>query len=157
MSLLDPDIWTDKVFTGEWRPGRGRREVIEPATGDVLGSVGVADAATVAGATALATQAQREWAARTPYERAAVLQRAAGLFEEHADEIVEWVTRESGGTRGRGRLESAVCAAECREAATLATAPCGELLHSPQPRISIERRIPAGVVAVISPFNVPLV
>src|SRR5580698_1435105 len=73
MSLLDPDIWTDKVFTGEWRPGRGRREVIEPATGDVLGSVGVADAATVAGATALATQAQREWAARTPYERAAVL------------------------------------------------------------------------------------
>jgi benzaldehyde dehydrogenase (NAD) len=157
MSLLDPDIWTDKVFTGEWRPGRGRREVIEPATGDVLGSVGVADAATVAGAIALATQAQREWAARTPYERAAVLQRAAGLFEGHADEIVEWVTRESGGTRGRGRLESAVCAAECREAATLATAPCGELLHSPQPRISIERRIPAGVVAVISPFNVPLV
>jgi len=122
----------------------------------VLGSVGVADAATVAGATALATQAQREWAARTPYERAAVLQRAAGLFEEHADEIVEWVTRESGGTRGRGRLESAVCAAECREAATLATAPYGELLHSPQPRISIERRIPAGVVAVISPFNFPL-
>ena len=158
MSLLDVEIWTDKIFAGEWRAGGGgRRAVVEPATGEVLGSVGAAGAADVTAAAALAAQTQPAWADRSPFERAAVLRRAAELFEEHAGDIVEWVTRESGGTRGRGRLETAVCAAECREAATLATAPYGELLHSPQPRISIERRMPAGVVAVISPFNVPLV
>ena len=129
----------------------------EPATGAVLGSIGLAIPRTSAGRVELAVAAQREWAARGAFERAAVLRRAADLFQEHADEIVEWVARESGGTRGRGRLEAHVCAEECREAAALATAPYGELLHSPQPRISLERRLPVGVVAVISPFNVPLV
>ena len=158
MSLLDIEIWTDNVFVGDWRAGGGgSREVVEPATGQILGSVGVADASDVADAAALAAQAQPEWADRSPFERASVLKRAAELFAEHADDIVEWVTRESGGTRGRGRLEAAVCAEECREASVLATAPYGELLHSPQPRISVERRVPVGVVAVISPFNVPLV
>ena len=158
MSLLDAAPWSDHVFNGKWQPGGGgRSDVREPATGEVLGSVGVADAEDVAASAAIAAEAQRDWAARSAFERAAVLRRAAELFQEHADEIVEWVARESGGTRGRGRLEAHVCAEECREAAVLATAPYGELLHSPQPRVSLERRLPVGVVAVISPFNVPLV
>ncbi|HVQ96716.1 MAG TPA: aldehyde dehydrogenase family protein [Mycobacteriales bacterium] len=158
MGLLDASSWSDNIFTGTWRAGGGgRAEVREPATGAVLGSVGVADPQDVSRAVALAVAAQREWAARGAFDRAAVLRRAADLFQEHADEIVEWVARESGGTRGRGRLEVHVCAEECREAAALATAPYGELLHSPQPRVSLDRRLPVGVVAVISPFNVPLV
>jgi benzaldehyde dehydrogenase (NAD) len=158
MGLLDGSAWSDSIYTGTWGPGAGgRHEVREPATGTVLGSVGVADPEDVGRAVTIAATAQKEWAARSAFERASVLRRAAELFQEHADEIVEWVTRESGGTRGRGRLESHVCAEECREAAALATAPHGELLHSPQPRISVERRLPVGVVAVISPFNVPLV
>jgi acyl-CoA reductase-like NAD-dependent aldehyde dehydrogenase len=100
MSLLDLEIWTDKIFAGEWRAGGGgRRAVLEPATGEVLGSVGAADAADVTAAAALAAQTQPAWADRSPFERAAVLRRAAELFEEHAGDIVEWVTRESGGTR----------------------------------------------------------
>jgi benzaldehyde dehydrogenase (NAD) len=158
MSLLEVSSWSGNVFVGEWRPGGGgTSDVREPATGQVLGSIGVADLNDVSEAAARAVEAQREWAARGAFERAAVLMKAADLFHEYEDEIVEWVVRESGGTRGRGHLEAHVCAEECREAAALATAPYGELLRSPQPRISLQRRIPVGVVAVISPFNVPLV
>ena len=158
MGLLDTDEWPGNVFSGRWHPGKGGvAAAIEPATGAMLGTFGVADAQDVADSAVVALAAQRGWAARNAFERAAVLRRAAELFHEHADEIVEWTARESGGTRGRGRLEVNVCAEECREAAALATTPYGELLRSPQPRISLERRVPVGLVAVISPFNVPLV
>ena len=50
-----------------------------------------------------------------------------------------------------------VAAEECYEAAALPGAPYGELLPSEQPRLSMARRVPAGVVGVISPFNVPLI
>lgn len=43
-----------------------------------------------------AVPAQREWAARPYSDRAAVLRRAARLFEEHQQEIETWVVREPG-------------------------------------------------------------
>ena len=33
-ALLDPQVWTGKIFNGEWiAPGGGEYQVIEPATG----------------------------------------------------------------------------------------------------------------------------
>src|ERR1700759_4667105 len=46
---------------------------------------------------------------------------------------------------------------ECYEAASLPSRPYGELVPSEQPRLSMSRRIPVGVVGVISPFNVPII
>jgi len=158
MGLLDTADWSGKIFTGSWHGGRGGTAVaLEPATGNAIGTYGVATPDDVAGAAAVAVAAQRDWAARSAFERASVLQRAAELFHKHSDEIVEWTARESGGTRGKGAIEVHASAAECAEAAALATVPYGELLRSPQPRISLERRVPVGLVAVISPFNFPLV
>jgi benzaldehyde dehydrogenase (NAD) len=50
-----------------------------------------------------------------------------------------------------------VAAQEFFEAAALASRPLGEILPSNQPRLSLLRRVPVGVVGVISPFNVPLI
>jgi benzaldehyde dehydrogenase (NAD) len=158
MGLLDGAEWMGRVFTGRWEEGAGTAHLaVEPATGQTLAEVGQANADDATEAAQRAERAQREWAAKTAFERAAVLSKAAALFGQHTQEIIEWVVRESGSTRFKGTIEVQAATAECTEAAALASAPCGELLHSPMPRISLERRVPVGVVSVISPFNFPLI
>jgi len=58
---------------------------------------------------------------------------------------------------GRAAFETDTAAQECYEAAALASAPYGEVLRSSQPRFSLARQLPVGVVGVIAPFNVPIV
>ncbi|GGV29687.1 hypothetical protein GCM10010182_61100 [Actinomadura cremea] len=156
MAFLEPATWDGKVFTGAWTAGgAGAREVREPATGAVLGRVGLADAADVTAAASRAADAQRAWAAVAPAERAAILLRAAALLTEHATEIAAWLVRESGSVRLKAGIEIDGSAGECTQAAGLPTAPYGELLPAAG-RNGLERRLPVGVVAVISPFNFPL-
>lgn len=157
MSLLTSADWADKIFTGDWEAPEGGRsiDVVEAATGDKLGSVGMAEAADVAAAADRAARAQRDWAAMPFPERAGVLMRAGAAMREHAEEIIEWTMRESGSTRPKAALEVDVSFAECMEAAALPGAPNGELLPSLQPRLSMTQQVPVGVVSVISPFNFP--
>ena len=90
-------------------------------------------------------------------EPAAVLRRAAALMAADAEEIQGWIVRETGGIPPKAALETDIAGAELDEAAALASAPYGELLRSHEPRLSMARRVPAGVVGVISPFNFPLI
>ncbi|MFD4604626.1 aldehyde dehydrogenase family protein [Streptomyces sp. NPDC058464] len=159
MTLLDSRTWEGRVFTGEWVHGAGEDyPAIEPATGETLGTVGAATPADLDKAVERAGQAQREWAALPYSERAAVLRRAARLFEEHSQEIETWVMRESGAIRPFASFQTLGGGAEeCYEAAALAAAPYGELLRSGQERLSFARRMPVGVVGVIAPFNAPVI
>jgi benzaldehyde dehydrogenase (NAD) len=157
-SFVDPGTFAGSVYSGGWVPAKGgSAPIVEPATGAELGTTGVADATDVAAAGAAAAAAQREWAAATFAERAAVLRRAGALIEEHADELRGWVTRETGAVGGLAAFAVGVAAQECYEAAALASRPPGELLPTTEPRLSMLRRVPVGVVGVISPFNVPLI
>ncbi|MCU1680595.1 MAG: aldehyde dehydrogenase [Amycolatopsis sp.] len=157
MALLDGAEWAGQVFTGTWTAGAGpSRTAIEVATGEALAEVGQAAVSDVEEAAKQAKRAHRAWAATPAFDRAAILTEAAALFREHAEEIIDWIVRESGSTRAKGAIEIQAAIAECTEAAALATAPYGELLHSQTPRVSIERRVPVGVVSVIAPFNFPL-
>ncbi|RCW45897.1 benzaldehyde dehydrogenase (NAD+) [Halopolyspora algeriensis] len=158
MSMLDPEVWAGKIHVNGWRAGSGgSRSVTEPATGDSLGEIGVATAEDVYEASSKAAAAQQDWAGRKPAERAAVLRRAGELFEQHADEVKEWLVRETGGIDAKAALEADIAAAECHEAAALPTHPHGEVLTSNADHWSLARRRPAGVVSVISPFNFPLI
>ncbi|MEU8308435.1 benzaldehyde dehydrogenase [Actinomadura sp. NPDC048955] len=159
MTLLDPGAWIGKIFDGGWAAARdgGVFEVGEPATGATLGTLGEAGAADVARAARAAAAAQRDWAARTYEERAAVLRAAGRLFEEHAAEIGDWIVREAGSIPPKADLETRFAANLCYESAALASHPQGLVLPSAQPRWSLARRRPAGVVSVISPFNFPLI
>ncbi|HEU0042138.1 MAG TPA: benzaldehyde dehydrogenase [Jiangellaceae bacterium] len=158
MTLLDPTMWTDRLFSGGWvKSSGGTHAVVEPATGAELGRVAMADADDVARATSIAAAAQREWA-ETPYaHRAAVLRRAGDLWTEHAAEISEWLIRESGSIPGKAGFEVHVAEQESYEASTLPGRPWGELLATEEPRLSMAQRIPVGVVGVIAPFNASLI
>ena len=159
MGFLERNTWQGKIYSGGWIPGSGGEyDVVEPATGAKLARVGAATAADVHNAAQQATQAQQEWAALTYDRRASVLRRAAQLFVEYEAEIHEWLIRESGAIRPFAAFQTRVVAAEeCWEAAALASAAYGELLRSNQPRLSMARRLPVGVVGVIAPFNAPII
>jgi len=157
--LLDPSVWSDRVFLdGHWVAGSaGSIDVVEPATGGVLGRIGLASPADLGKAAEVAAEAQRGWAALPHPERAAVLRRAGALWAQHAAEIAGWNTREVGAVPAMAGFSVHVAEQECYEAAALPSRPYGELLPSEQPRLSMARRVPAGVVGVISPFNVPII
>lgn len=157
MTLLDESVWTGSIAAGAWVPGAGDPlEVTDAATGERLGVLGTASLDQVAEAAARAASAQRDWARRTPAQRSEVMRRAGDLFERHMDDITPWIVRESGGTWTKARTEVLAAMAECREAAALPGHPQGEMLATNKERWSFARRVPAGVVAVIAPFNYPL-
>ncbi|EGD43217.1 benzaldehyde dehydrogenase [NAD+] [Nocardioidaceae bacterium Broad-1] len=159
MSVLDSVDWSGNILkAGAWQPGQGGDyAVVEPATGAELGRMGLATAADVADAAAAAAEAQLAWAARPHPERAAVLRRAGDLWQQHAEEITGWNVREVGAVPGMAGFALHVAAEECYEAASLPSRPIGEVIPSEQPRLSMARRMPAGVVTVIAPFNVPII
>jgi benzaldehyde dehydrogenase (NAD) len=145
------------VFSDGWRRSSGGTlDVTQPATGRSLGTAGLADAADVGRAVASARLAQPGWSARPAAERAAVLRRAAQLLEEHRDEVAGWLMREGGAVSAKAGFEVVSALDELWTAAALPTQPHGHLLPAPVGR-SIGRRVPLGVVGVITPWNFPLV
>jgi benzaldehyde dehydrogenase (NAD) len=159
MSFLDRSIWEGRIYSGGWTAGSGGEyDAVEPASGQKLARVGAASATDMHKAAERAAQAQREWAALPYNRRAEVMRRAGQLFVENEEEIHEWLLRESGAIRPFAEFQTrAVAAEECWEAAALASHPYGELLRSNQPRLSMARRLPVGVVGVIAPFNAPII
>lgn len=158
MNVLDVDAWTGMLrLDGAWVAGAGTPlPVRDAASGGVLTELGTASVAQVEEAARTAARAQREWAALPPAARAAVLRRAGELFSCHADLITPWIVRESGGTWAKAGTEVLAAVSECLEASALPGHPQGDTLATNRKRWSFSRRVPAGVVAVISPFNYPL-
>jgi benzaldehyde dehydrogenase (NAD) len=157
MTLLDGADWASKIFSGGWIPAQGGTlQTFEPATGGVLAEVGLANKGDVAQAAAAAAAAQPAWAARTGPERAALIRRAARVLEDNHEEFETWLIREGGAVPGKAAFEVQLVLGELWEAAALPTQPWGALLPSSEPgRESVARRLPLGVVGVISPWNFP--
>lgn len=155
--MLEDQRWAAKIFSSGWQPGSGTLDVVEPATGAPLGRTGLADAADVAAASAAAAAAQPAWAAASILDRAAVLRRAAGILEQHLAEITEQLIRETGSVPGKAGFELGLALRTLLDAAGLPSLAQGEVLPTAGDRWSFARRIPIGVVGVISPFNSPIV
>jgi benzaldehyde dehydrogenase (NAD) len=157
MALLDGAGWAGKIYSGGWTAAQGGTlQTIEPATGAVLAEVGLANKGDVEQAARAAAAAQPGWAARTGPERAALLRQAARVLEDNHEEFESWLVREGGAVPGKAAFEVQLVLGELWEAAALPTQPWGHLLPTSEPgRESIARRIPLGVVGVISPWNFP--
>jgi aldehyde dehydrogenase (NAD+) len=153
-----PDFTTMPI-AGQWRAGRAGRAApdADPWSGQVITEIPLADAADLDEAFGAAAAAQRDWAARPPADRAAVMLAAAGVLEARKDEITGWLVRESGGTLAKAELEWSLVRAVMLEAASLPHHVTGSIMPSDVPgKESRVYRQAAGVVAVISPWNFPL-
>jgi aldehyde dehydrogenase (NAD+) len=146
-------------IAGRWRAGSSGQTAqdLDPYSGEVLTEIALADTSDLEEAYRAAREAQRDWAARTPGERAAVLRRAAGILQARKEEIVTWLVHETGGTRAKSELEWSLVLGGLWEAASLPHRASGRIMPSDVPgKESRVHRVPVGVVAVISPWNFPL-
>jgi acyl-CoA reductase-like NAD-dependent aldehyde dehydrogenase len=157
-------LWID----GAWRePGKGLHyPVVNPATEEVVGEAPEATSADVAAAVTAARAAQDGWSRTTPRERAAVLDRIAGLLTDRAKELVPLLQAETGATlrvastmqvptaadrfRRYARLESDVVPLAPQPVRASPLAPGGLIGAA-----AIRR--PVGVVGCITSFNFPIV
>lgn len=152
------DVWGGRIYSNGWKePGLGTTEVTDKATGTVIGRTGIASAADVAAAAAAAHSAQAAWADVPAPQRGDILRRFSQLVLDHVGEISDWLVRETGTIRAKAEWEARFTAREILEAAALGSLPQGILAASAEPgRQSVARRIPIGVVGVITPWNSPL-
>jgi benzaldehyde dehydrogenase (NAD) len=80
------------------------------------------------------------------------------VLADNRAEFERWLVREGGAIPGKAAFEVELVLGELWEAAALPTQPWGHLLPASEPgRESVARRVPLGVVGVISPWNFPLI
>ena len=158
MSLVQQSPWKSHIFNGSWEAAKGGTlDVTEPATGEILTQVGLGSAADVEEAARSAAAAQAAWTATPVRERADVLLRTAAFLAKNEEEIAAFIGRETGGTVLKGTHEVREAQAQLKQAAGMILQPDGVVLPSTPGRLNIARRVPLGVVGVISPFNFPLI
>jgi benzaldehyde dehydrogenase (NAD) len=157
VSSTSKSNWIGQLYSGGWRAAvSGAIDVIEPATGKVLTNVGRATALDVARAGRIALAAQPEWAAMPPRERAAIFRRAAAALERDFEKIACFISRETGSIPSKAQLEISESIAILYTASAMPLESQGHVLPQVRGRFNFARRVPLGVIGVISPFNFPL-
>jgi betaine-aldehyde dehydrogenase len=130
---------------------------LDPATGETLAHVEIADATMVEAAVVSAERGQAVWAAMTGAERGRVLRRAADLLRAANDELAVLESRDTGKPIQETLVVDVISGADCLDyfaavAATLA----GEHVDLGPAAFGYVRREPLGVVAGIGAWNYPL-
>ncbi|MGR3569449.1 MAG: aldehyde dehydrogenase family protein, partial [Pseudooceanicola nanhaiensis] len=156
--LKDPSLLVEAAYlAGEWVQGdEGTFDVVNPARGDVIAKVADLSRGQIAKAIDAAYDAQKEWAAWTGKERAAVLRKWFDLMMENQDDLGTILTAEQGKPLAEARGEIAYGASFIEFFAEEAKRVYGETIpgHQRDKRIMVLKQ-PIGVAASITPWNFP--
>jgi len=157
--LKDMALLRQQVFIGgEWRDARSGREleVVDPASGQHIGSVPACDAADTRDAIEAADRALPEWKAMTAQARAALLHKWHDLMLAHADDLALLMTLEQGKPLAEAKGEVLYGASFVQWFAGEGIRAYGEMIPAPQANRRIfVRKMPVGVCAAITPWNFP--
>jgi succinate-semialdehyde dehydrogenase/glutarate-semialdehyde dehydrogenase len=153
-ALLREQAYVDGVWTGA--DGGATREVLNPASGERLGTVPDMGVGETRRAIEAAKRAFPGWAARTAKERAAVLRRWYELMMANQEDLALLMTAEQGKPLAESKGEIAYAAAFIEWFAEEGKRLYGDVIpgHQPDKRILVLRQ-PVGVVAAITPWNFP--
>lgn len=135
--------------SGEWL------ESVNPADESLTGRVPNATAADVDAAVRAAQAAQPQWAARSVWERAALLRRLAAGIRERGAEILQLEARDTGNTIAKLAADVQIAAGYLEYFAGLGSEMKGETVPATAQGLHFTLREPYGVVARIVPFNHP--
>ena len=143
---------------GEWVGAASGQtfDVVNPATGALVGTVPKLSAAETAAAIEAARTAQTGWAAMTGKARHRVMLDWYNLMLEHQEPLAQLLTLEQGKPLAESRGEIAYGASFIEWFAEEAKRTYGETIpgHLPDKRIHVLRQ-PIGVTAAITPWNFP--
>jgi malonate-semialdehyde dehydrogenase (acetylating) / methylmalonate-semialdehyde dehydrogenase len=153
-----PDEPIPDFIGGEWRRAAAGEcvPVINPATGESLGSVTTGGGREAIAAVDAAARAFPEWRRTPPPDRIQFLFRLKNLLEEHFEEIARLTTLENGKTLAESKGELRRGIENVETACGIPSLMQGRNLEDIARGIDETMiRQPLGVVAIITPFNFP--
>ena len=153
-SLLHQQCYVD----GRWidADDGGSMPVVDPATGELVGTVPMLHATETKRAIDAANRALPAWRAKTAKERSAILRKWHDLMQANAGDLARILTAEQGKPLAEAKGEIAIAAAYVEWFAEEAKRIYGDVI----PTMANDRRLvvvkePVGVCAAITPWNFP--
>ncbi len=129
-----------------------------PITGEEATRAAAATAEDAKAAADAAAAAFPKWSALGPSARRAILNKAADLLEQRAQQFATLVMAETGATAGWGHFNIHLAAGMLREAGAMTTQIQGEVVPSDVPgNMAMAIRQPVGVILGIAPWNAPII
>ncbi|MGA2377411.1 MAG: aldehyde dehydrogenase family protein, partial [Candidatus Sulfotelmatobacter sp.] len=153
-----PTIRLTNFINGRWVDSSASewRDVVNPATGETLAQVPLADAQEVNQAVEAAAAAFPGWRRTPPEDRIQPLFRLKMLLEDHIDDIARIITQENGKTFAEAKAEMRRGIENVEVACGIPMMMQGYNLEDVARGIDeMMIRQPLGVVAAITPFNFP--
>jgi acyl-CoA reductase-like NAD-dependent aldehyde dehydrogenase len=135
--------------SGEWM------DSINPATGEVHGRVPLGTVSDVDRAVKAAAAAQREWGAKSVWERGALLRKLADAIQARAADVLPMESADTGNTIASLDNDIALACNYINFVAGLGIEMKGESVPATAENIHFTLRQPFGVVGRIVPFNHP--
>lgn len=159
LQLNDPSLLRQQAYVnGQWceADNGARTEILNPATGELIGSVPNMGRAETRRAIEAAQVAQPAWCALTAKERANRLRQWFNLIMANQEDLARIMTAEQGKPLAEARGEIAYAASFIEWFAEEAKRAYGDVIpgHATDKRILVQKE-PVGVTAAITPWNFP--
>jgi vanillin dehydrogenase len=142
-------------INGQWRQTPGQFDDTNPNDGSLWARIPDATAQDTRSAIDAAHAAFPSWSGLKFQERADLMLKIAEVIEKRAGDYIPAAQFEGGGWYGKGVYETKVMPEMLKAAAAACYSPIGEVLPSLHGKVSTAVRSPMGVIAIISPWNMP--
>ncbi|MGP4071363.1 aldehyde dehydrogenase family protein [Piscibacillus sp. B03] len=151
----------DKSFiNGEWIEGHSKRtfDNQNPYDGSVLQTIKLATLDQLEDTFLIAKNAQEEWAKSSSEDKKNVLEKVIEFYEQNRDDIVEIITKETGGSVIKANVEVDLTVGLVNEALNMPDEldKVEEVPAGVENRVNRVHKLPLGVITSISPFNFPM-
>lgn len=159
MKLSNEKLFKQQAFiNGVWCDADNKKthDVLNPATGELIGTVPMMGSDETRRAIEAADSAQSNWSAKTGKERSAILRRWHALIGDNIEDLAILMTSEQGKplAEAKGEIQSGLDYLEwfAEEAKRI----YGDFIpgHMPDKRLIVIKQ-PVGVTAAITPWNFP--
>ncbi|GHC73046.1 NAD-dependent succinate-semialdehyde dehydrogenase [Limoniibacter endophyticus] len=152
-----PDV---KLFIdGEWKDAKDGKtiDVVDPATGEVIGQVAHASRPDLDDALASVAKGFDIWKQVSPFERSKIMRRAADLLRERKDKIAAVMTAEQGKPLEQSTMETVGAADTIDWFAEEARRTYGQIIPARTSGVTqLAYKVPVGPVAAFTPWNFPI-